>query len=173
MRYGAVGAGFAALVAMLAACATPLTTPAPVASDGPPSQSASLDPCGLIDTDQVTQLGLQASARTGSTECSWSTRFGSAIGVNLEQHAHTVQEFVAEERKKQLAGNLTVSSWTGQRHQGAALNWGDGHGYGVIITVSPTQIATVVAYDGGGELGRSVPDVLDNVAAVVDRNLPA
>jgi Protein of unknown function (DUF3558) len=173
MRYGAVGAGLAALVAMLAACSAPATAPAPVASDGPPSPSAGLDPCGLIDTDQVTQLGLHASARTGSMGCSWSTKFGSTIGVNLEQHAQTVQEFVAEEQKKQLAGNLTVSSWTGQRHQGAALNWGDGHGYGVIITVSPTQITTVIAYDGGGELGRSIPDVLDKVAVMVDRNLPA
>lgn len=106
-------------------------------------------------------------------ECSWSTEFGSAIGVNLEQHTHTVQEFVTAERNKQLAGNLTVSSWTGERHQGAALNWGDDHGYGVIITVSPTRIATVIAYDGGGDLGRPISDVVGDVAAMVDRNLPA
>jgi hypothetical protein len=177
MRYGAVGAGIAALVAVLGACSTPTTTPpatqVPVTSDRPPSPAADLDPCGLVDTDQAKELGLHAPVKTGDVECAWSTKFGSAIGVKLEQHAHTVQEFVAQQRNKQPAGHLTVSSWTGRRHQGAALDWGDGHGYGVVITMSPTQIATVIAYDGGGELGRSVPDVLDDVAAEVDRNLPA
>jgi hypothetical protein len=148
-----------------------MTTPNPVTSDEPPSPPAGLDPCELVDTDQATQLGLQATARTDSMTCSWSTTFGSAISVSIEQRARNVQEFVAEERNEQPAGNLTVSSWTGQHHQGAALNWGDG--YGVIITVGSTQIAAVIAYDGGGELGRSIPDVLDSVAAVVGRNLPA
>lgn len=172
MRWGGVCIGLAALLTVLGACSAPMPAPGPTASVGSPSPTAAPDPCELIPTDQAKRLGLHASARTGSTECSWSTRFGSAIGVNLEQHAHTVQEFVDAERKKQLAGNLTVSSWAGQRHQGAALNWGDGHGYGVIITVSPTQIATVIAYDGGGELGRPIPDVVGDVAAMVDRNLP-
>jgi hypothetical protein len=173
MRCVTVGAGLAALLTALGACSAPRTAPGPVASAGPPSPTAGPDPCGLIHTDQATQLGLHAPAKMGTMECSWSTMFGSAIGVSLEQQAHTVQEFVAAERKKQLTGNLTVSSWTGQRHHGAALNWGDGHGYGVIITVSPTQIATVIAYDSGGDLGPPIPDVLRDVATMVDRNLPA
>jgi hypothetical protein len=173
MRCGAIAGGLAVLVAVLGACSTPTTTPGPVTSEEPPSPAAGVDPCELVDTDQATQLGLHAPARTDSTTCSWSTTFGSAIGVSIEQHAHTVQEYVDAERNKQPAANLTVSSWTGQYHQGAALNWGDGHGYGVIITVGPTQIATVIAHDGGGELGHSIPEVVDSVAAMVDRNLPA
>jgi hypothetical protein len=47
-----------------------MTTPNPVTSDEPPSPPAGLDPCELVDTDQATQLGLQATARTDYMTCS-------------------------------------------------------------------------------------------------------
>ena len=145
-------------------------------SAGSPRQVTSTDPCGLIHPDQAKELGLSVPARTDLagqyTACSWSTRWGSSVTVSLQERAHTVEEFVGTERTKEAVGTLTVSSWAGERHQGAALNWGDGHGSGVVITVSPTQIATVTAYDGGEELGRRIPDVLRGAATAVDRNLP-
>lgn len=157
-------AGAVAALLVLGACS------APAASQGPPPEP---DPCALIRPDQAKRLALSAPGRTDLagvyTGCRWSTPFGSAVGTTWEGRLHTVDQFVAAERAKAPA--LTTSAWTG-RHRGIALDWRDGHGTGVVIAVDPARIVTVFAYDGGDELGRRIPDVLRDTAAVVDGNLP-
>jgi hypothetical protein len=175
------GAGVAVLATALVACsdpgAAPRSMPTSAASSGP---AASIDPCALIRLDQAKELRLNAPHRSDATgrytACAWSTRFGSAVTVSLQEQAHTVEQYVATERAGEpSAPKLTMSPWSGDRHHGAALDWRDGHSIGVVIAVSPAQIATVDVYssDPGQELERPVADVLRETAAVVDRNLPA
>ncbi|WP_211769680.1 hypothetical protein [Kutzneria sp. CA-103260] len=175
-----VGAVVALLVTALVACSDPATAPRPAAtSTTPPELVAGIDPCALISLDQAKELRLNAPHRSDSpghyAECSWSTLFGSAVSVSLEEQAHTVEQFVDSERVGEPpTPEPAMSPWTGDRHHGTALDWKDGHRIGVVIIVSPAQIATVDIYssDPGQELGRPITAVLRETAAVVDRNLP-
>lgn len=177
-----VGAGLAVVATFLVACTH--SRPAPRAAElgamsAPAGQPAGGDPCGLIHPDQATTLKLYAPHRSdaaGYTACAWSTQTGSAVSVGLEERVHTVDQFVTMIRAQEPSeAKLTLSPWTGPHHRGSMLDWGDGNTIGVIITLSPTRIVTVMVYssDPDMELGRSVAEVLRQTAAVVDGNLPA
>lgn len=179
------GTGVTILATVLVACSDPATAPPgtaprPVATNTTPSgQVTDIDPCALIPPDQAKELRLNAPHRSEAageyTACSWSTLFGSAVSVSLEEQAHTVDQYVASERMGEPpARNLTTSPWTGDRHHGTALDWNDGHTIGLAIVVSPGRLSIVEVYssDPGKELGRPVTEVLRDAAAVVDHNLP-
>lgn len=175
-----VGAGISVLATALVACSDPRAAPRSVTTSATPSDLvAGIDSCALIPPDQAKELRLNAPHRSDSAgrnaACTWSTLFGSAVSVSLEKQAHTVEQYVAGEREGvPPAPNLTMSPWTGDRHQGTALDWNNGHTIGVAIIVSPAQLVTVVIYssDPEQELGRPLTEVLRDAAAVVDHNLP-
>jgi hypothetical protein len=180
-----VGSGVAVLATALVACSDPGTAPRPAAPSAAPSGPlGGLDPCTLIHPDEAKKLRLNDPHRSDFegkwTACGWSTLFGSAVAVSLEQQVHTVDEYVEMVRAQEpLAPNLpartiTLSPWSGDRHHGTRLDWSDGHEMGVVITVSPTQIVTVTTSsdEPDKELGLPLTEVLRGSAAAVDRNLP-
>ena len=163
-----VAAGTVALAVALVSCSGPGSVPPAAARPAPGP-----DPCALISPSQAAQLRLNAPHRSDSpgeyTACSWSTQYGSAVSVGLEERAHTVQQYVARETP------ATTTPWTGERHHGATLDWHDGHRIGIVIALGPDRIATVGIYssDPDRELGRPVTRTLRETAEVVDRTLPA